>query len=121
MAERFLYLPSVGFAVLAVYGVQLLSQRLAQRGSEYRKAVPVAAGVILLALAARTLNRNTDWVDQGRFWRSAVEAAPGSFKTNLAAANNAVFIGQKDWDTGDCGNGSRAGHSRPPAGPRERR
>ena len=99
MAERFLYLPSVGFAVLAVYGAQLLSQRLARRGSECRKAVPVAVGVILLALAARTLDRNTDWVDQGRFWRSAVEAAPRSFKTNLAAANNAVFIGRKEWDT----------------------
>jgi hypothetical protein len=37
-------------------------------------------------------------VDQGRFWRSAVEAAPGSYKTNLSAANNTVFISQQDWD-----------------------
>ena len=98
MAERFLYLPSVGFAVLVVYGVNLQSQRLAQRGREYRNAVPVAMGVMLLAFAARTYARNADWVDQGRFWRSAVEAAPGSYKTNLSAANNTVFLDQRDWD-----------------------
>src|SRR5665647_486204 len=98
MAERFLYLPSVGFAVLVVYGVNLLSQRLAERGREYRNAVPVAMGVMLLAFAARTYGRNADWVDQGRFWRSAVEAAPDSYKTNLSAANNTVFISQQDWD-----------------------
>jgi tetratricopeptide (TPR) repeat protein len=98
MAERFLYLPSVGVAVLAVCGVQWLSQRMTERGPEYRKAVPVALGVLLIGFAARTYARNSDWVDQGRFWRSAVETAPGSYKTNLAAANNAVFINQQDWD-----------------------
>jgi tetratricopeptide (TPR) repeat protein len=98
MAERFLYLPSVGFAVLVVYGAHLLWQRLRERGREYRNAVPAALGVILIALAARAYARNADWVDQGRFWRSAVEAAPGSYKTNLSAANHAVFIDQRDWD-----------------------
>ncbi|MCX6631378.1 MAG: DUF1736 domain-containing protein [Candidatus Solibacter sp.] len=98
MAERFLYLPSVGFAVLAVYGAQLLSQLLAERWPEYRNAVPAALGVVLIAFAARTYARNADWVDQGRFWRSAVEAAPGSYKTNLSAANHAVYINQEDWD-----------------------
>ena len=98
MAERFLYLPSVGFAVLVVYGVHVLSRRLAERGREFRNAVPAALGVILIAFAARTYARNADWVDQGRFWRSAVEAAPGSYKTNLSAANHTVFIDQRDWD-----------------------
>lgn len=98
MAERFLYLPSVGFAVLVVYGAHLLSQRVAERRPEYRNAVPAALGVLPIAFAARTYARNADWVDQGRFWRSAVEAAPGSYKTNLSAANNAVFINQQDWD-----------------------
>jgi tetratricopeptide (TPR) repeat protein len=98
MAERFLYLPSVGIAVLVVYGVQWPSHRMAERGREYRNAVPVALGVLLIGFAARTYARNGDWVDQGRFWRSAVEAAPGSYKTNLAAANNAVYINQQDWD-----------------------
>uniref|UniRef100_Q024D1 Uncharacterized protein n=1 Tax=Solibacter usitatus (strain Ellin6076) TaxID=234267 RepID=Q024D1_SOLUE len=94
MAERFLYLPSIGFALLVVYGLHLL----ATRKPEARKMMPAALGVVLLALAARTYARNTDWVDQGRFWRSAAEAAPGSYKTNQAAANNAVYLTQQDWD-----------------------
>ena len=94
MAERFLYLPSIGFAILVVYGLH----QLAIRKPETRKMLPAALGVVLSALAARTYARNTDWVDQGRFWRSAVEAAPGSYKTNQAAANNAVYLTQQDWD-----------------------
>ncbi len=98
MAERFLYLPSVGFAVLVVYAAQRVSERLTERQPAYRNAIPAAVGVLLFALAARTYARNGDWVDQGRFWRSAVEAAPGSYKTNLSAANNTVFLTQADWD-----------------------
>ena len=98
MAERFLYLPSVGFAVLVVYAAQWVSQRLTERQPAYRNAIPVAVGVLLFGFAARTYARNGDWVDQGRFWRSAVEAAPGSYKTNLSAANNTVFLTQQDWD-----------------------
>jgi tetratricopeptide (TPR) repeat protein len=98
MAERFLYLPSIGFAVLVVYLGKALSQRLLTERPDARKAVPVALGVILFAFAARTYARNEDWADQGRFWRSAVEAAPGSYKTNLAAANNASFLNQQDTD-----------------------
>jgi tetratricopeptide (TPR) repeat protein len=94
MAERFLYLPSVGLMVLAVYGWQCL----AERRPEYRKGLAIAAAAILIVLAVRTYSRNEDWADQGRFWRSAVEAAPGSYKTNLSAANNAVFLTQQDSD-----------------------
>ena len=98
MAERFLYLPSVGFAVVAVYGIRLAWLRVEERRPQLRKALVVAVGVVLVGFAARTYDRNEDWVDQGRFWRSAVEAAPGSYKTNMAAANNAVFVTPQDGD-----------------------
>lgn len=97
MAERFLYLPSVGFAILAVYAARWLFLRLKER-QQNQNALPIALAVLLLALCARTYSRNGDWVDQGRFWRSAVEAAPSSYKTNLAAANNATFFTRQDVD-----------------------
>jgi tetratricopeptide (TPR) repeat protein len=99
MAERFLYLPSVGFVILAVYFGRLLAQRLASRWPEYRYAIPATAAILLIALTGRTYARNADWVDQGRFWRKGVEAAPNSYKTNLTAANNIVFLNRQDWDT----------------------
>lgn len=85
MAERFLYLPSIGFAgclVLAIYAV-------------YRRALAVwpggqmfAAGALALvavALAARTYLRNAEWFDDRSLWTSAIEASPLSYKTHTAA------------------------------------
>jgi tetratricopeptide (TPR) repeat protein len=89
MGERFLYLPSIGIAALAVVIWQ----------SQNRPVAIAAASLIVVALAARTYARNSDWLDRGRFWRTAQEAAPGSYKTNLAAAINTTLLTQKDWDT----------------------
>ncbi len=91
MAERFLYLPSLAFAILAVYGLLALREKRAQ-------AAGVAALVILLAASARTWARNSDYADPQRFWRSAVEAAPGSYKTHLNAAAHPPPVSGADWD-----------------------
>jgi tetratricopeptide (TPR) repeat protein len=98
MGERFLYLPSVAFAGLVVYALHVASQRLRISQSGYRYTAAAGLSVILIAFAVRTYARNSDWMDQGRFWRTAMEAAPGSFKTNLAAALNASLLTQKDWE-----------------------
>jgi tetratricopeptide (TPR) repeat protein len=81
MAERFLYLPSVGLAILAVCGLRLLAKPQVYRAG---------AAVLLIALAARTYARNADWLDERRFWQSGVDAAPGSFRTNIVAAFTAL-------------------------------
>src|SRR5258708_28809449 len=55
-AERYLYLPSVGFCWIAAWVWDKLSNR------NFKLAV--AAGVVLLtAFAVRTLARNRDWKD----------------------------------------------------------
>jgi len=84
MAERFLYLPSVAFAVCAVAAVMAIG-RLAPAPSQVIAAcifVPV-----LLALGARTWNRNLDWTDGIRLWETGVAVSPNSFKTHLARIN----------------------------------
>jgi tetratricopeptide (TPR) repeat protein len=77
MGERFLYLPSIGLAILAVCALNRLGE------AKTRQAV---AAVLLIALAARTWARNADWADEHRFWYSGVEAAPGSYRTHVVAA-----------------------------------
>jgi tetratricopeptide (TPR) repeat protein len=89
MGERFLYLPSIGLIACAVFGLFVLRNR---------RAVGFASAVILLALAARTYARNSDWLDQHRFWRTGVEAAPGSYKTHLTVATTASFVTVDDWE-----------------------
>jgi tetratricopeptide (TPR) repeat protein len=77
MAERFLYLPSLGFAACLSLGLFAV---LRHRAAVY----------LLLALAAelgaRTWMRNLDWADEERLWTSAVAACPASFKTHQSLA-----------------------------------
>jgi tetratricopeptide (TPR) repeat protein len=77
MAERFLYLPSIGLAGCAIATISALIQ-----GSSLtpmtRQAAWVAVGLVCLALAARTYARNLDWQDERSLWTSTVNASPGS-------------------------------------------
>lgn len=97
MAERFLYIPSIGFWAAVVYGLYAVWQRLpASQTRIYAAGAAVSA--ILMAFAVRTYDRNSDWLDQQAFWRSALEAAPGSYRVQLGAATGAVPLAGKDWD-----------------------
>ena len=98
MGERFLYLPSIGFAALVVCALDGISRRLRDKQSEFRYAAAAALSLILIAFAARTYARNADWLDPGRFWRTSVEAAPGSYKTNMVAAITTTLLTQQDWN-----------------------
>jgi tetratricopeptide (TPR) repeat protein len=97
MGERFLYLPSVGFAACAAVVFFAVWQRLPTRQPAYRQAGVAALAVILIALVVRTYDRNADWVNPGQFWQSGLEAAPGSYKTNLVAATKTFLLPQNDW------------------------
>ena len=86
MAERFIYLPSVGFWAVAVFVLLTLWKRIPADRLTQRRGAVALMGVILIALAARTYARNSDWLDTEQFWRSAVEAAPASYKARINLA-----------------------------------
>jgi len=100
MAERFLYLPSVGFAVALVWTVawawEALRRRLPADQPAYRYVAGAALSILLIGFAARTYDRNGDWLDQQRFWLSGAAAAPGSYKANMAAAANTFIATRED-------------------------
>jgi tetratricopeptide (TPR) repeat protein len=104
MGERFLYLPSVGFAVALVWSMvwsmvwvlEALRRRVPAGLPGYRYVAGAALSVLLIGFAARTYGRNGDWLDQQRFWLSAAAAAPGSYKTNMAAAANTFIATRED-------------------------
>jgi tetratricopeptide (TPR) repeat protein len=88
MAERFVYLSSIGLAgcvVAAIYALGPLVSR--QRLSAMRPAW-IAVGLLCLACAARTYARNFDWLDDLSLWTSAVDACPESAQAhaNLGVA-----------------------------------
>jgi tetratricopeptide (TPR) repeat protein len=49
-----------------------------------------------MGLAARTYDRNGDWLDPSRFWLSAAAAAPGSYKTNMNVVDNTLLATERD-------------------------
>lgn len=79
VAERILYLPSVGFCLLIGLGVgRLLDDRSAgPKWRWHRRAVTLTAvAVLLVASSARTLQRNRDWRDEESLFRSAIKINP---------------------------------------------
>jgi hypothetical protein len=93
MAERFLYLPSVGFAGVLVWGALALRRRVPS------KWLAAAAAVVCLALAARTWARNADWFGDPILWASAVQVCPNSYKTHQNLAMLALAQPQPDYPT----------------------
>jgi tetratricopeptide (TPR) repeat protein len=92
MAERFLYLPSVGLAGCIVAAVYLLGRR---RALQRRVAAPVAwaaLGLVCVVFTARTHTRNFDWQNGISLWTSAVDVCPESARPHYNLANELQHI-----------------------------
>ena len=91
MAERFLYLPSIGFAGCLVMAISAACDRwgrnLAPRGWPSARLAATAFAVISIVFATRTFARNLDWHDDLSLWTSAVETSPASYKAHMARAS----------------------------------
>jgi protein O-mannosyl-transferase len=81
MAERFLYLPSVGFAACAVMVIYAIGER-----TKISILAPILLCLIIAGFAARTWARNIDWQTDLSIAKASVITSPDSFKahTNLA-------------------------------------
>lgn len=79
LADRFLYLPCFGFALLA-------GALLAQLTPRIRNARLLYLGVALLLglLAVRSVVRNRDWRDDFTLWAKTVQTSPGSAHAHAA-------------------------------------
>jgi tetratricopeptide (TPR) repeat protein len=86
MAERFLYLPSVGLAGSVVAAVYALGQRRSPQRPAAAQIAWAALGLLCLAFTARTYARNFDWQDDLSLWTSAVDVCPGSARPHYNLA-----------------------------------
>jgi tetratricopeptide (TPR) repeat protein len=93
MAERFLYLPSIGFAGCLVWAVYTVCRR-------FPRVAPAALALVSVAFAARTYTRNFDWFDDLSLWTSAAQASPASYKPHtLLAGYYSVAASEPKLDT----------------------
>jgi hypothetical protein len=84
MAERWMYLPSLGLTLGVVIGLQALDRRLA---GVSRKTLLAAAAVLSVAWGVRTWLRNADWRGQETLLRQAIDTVPDSFRPYSMLAN----------------------------------
>ncbi|CAB3221750.1 unnamed protein product [Arctia plantaginis] len=83
IAERVLYIPSVGSVIITAYGVQLMW--CSKPGTK----VVLAVGLAILAGSgvARTYRRNTDWRDRATLLRADLVTLPQNAKLHYNLAN----------------------------------
>ena len=86
MAERFLYLPSVGFAGCLAIGIWSAGRRVTGGEHLVRFAAPALAGAICILFAVRVYARNRDWQDELTLWTHDTTASPNSYKTHASLA-----------------------------------
>lgn len=81
MAERFLYLPAIGFTAC----LALIIHKLFARAGMHALA-PIAMVLIIGAWGIRTFVRNKDWRDDLSLATASVKTSPESYKTHMALA-----------------------------------
>ncbi|KAL1397468.1 hypothetical protein pipiens_009740, partial [Culex pipiens pipiens] len=83
VAERVLYIPSMGSVILVVYG----AQRLWERVPKLRKSI-MAFGILLIAAGTlKTLTRNVDWSSREALLRSGLQTLPHNAKMHYNFGN----------------------------------
>ena len=90
MSERFMYLPAIGLAGCAVGLICALVRRYSQ--PVLKKVLWAVAGILCLALGARTYARNFDWQDEATLWRSVTNVNPDDALAHLNLGNALLEI-----------------------------
>ncbi len=93
-AERYLYLPLVGWSCLAAWGASKLAERLAERRWAGR-SLRFSLGALLLAGLVLARFNNLRWRDEMTLWRETLRVSPGS----PVALNN---LGSEHFRRGDA-------------------
>lgn len=86
VAERVLYLPSVGYCLLLGLGVGRL-----KKARYYWKMACVAVIVLLLIFSLKTIRRNRDWLNEESLYRSAIPVNPPKGKFSLIVILHLFF------------------------------
>lgn len=89
IAERVLYIPSIGFCLLVATGARTLYIRLRTRG---RKALLLCLCMALVLLnGIRTVQRNRDWSNEENLYKSGISANPAKGKRKLPHINMSMY------------------------------
>lgn len=91
VAERILYIPSMGSCLLVGWGAHVLHSRARSQGA--RRALWLAVLALFVLFSARTWRRNCDWTTEENLYRSGIPINPpkGEFPPlQIVSANGAA-------------------------------
>ncbi|XP_022258926.1 transmembrane and TPR repeat-containing protein 1-like, partial [Limulus polyphemus] len=90
VAERVLYIPSAGFFILIVHGLQKL------KSTRFTWSCRVMTLVIVTTFMLKTARRNTVWSSRETLFRSGLESVPQNAKVHYNFANLQKDLGDVD-------------------------
>jgi Flp pilus assembly protein TadD len=87
-AERYLYLPSVGFCWLLGWGFLMLWVKASARGAVWSRALATAFGILVALCSFRIVMRNRDWQNDFTLYANSLAACPDAYyiRRDLGAA-----------------------------------
>jgi len=95
MAERFLYLPSLGFSVIVAIGIISLDEKIRARKPKSSPGI-ILATTLLLSYAGTTYIRNFDWQNELMVFHSILKADKNSTVGHTGLASTFVRMGEYD-------------------------
>lgn len=103
-AERYLYLASVGFCWMVGWTGIRWWNSLSTRGSRWRVALPLAAGLVATLWVFRIVTRNRDWRDNLTFYTATLAVSPDAYyiHNNLGTvywAQGDIPAAEREWRT----------------------
>ncbi|MEE6478127.1 hypothetical protein FKM82_011750 [Ascaphus truei] len=84
VAERVLYMPSMGFCILCVHGLKVLYSRCGPRGTS---ALTLCFLLLLLLFSCKSVSQSECWRSREVLFRSGVQALPHNAKVHYNFAN----------------------------------
>jgi hypothetical protein len=75
IAERVLYIPSLGFCLLVAHGAHILYKDFLRR-KQYGQVVVACCLVLLATFSIKTVRRNMDWENEENLYKSGISINP---------------------------------------------
>lgn len=96
IAERVLYIPSMGFCMLVGYGAWRMLEKTRSK-KVYRAATLFFLSYLLVFFSLKTVVRNRDWMDNGTLYRASIKTIPSNPKMlNFVATS--VLLPEQNFD-----------------------
>jgi len=96
LAERFLYIPSLGLAISVVIALRALSEKL--MGKEGPRVAAVLLILVSAGFSAKTVLRNAAWKDNYTLFSTDVKVSPHSAKIQAALGSTLEEMAGKEKD-----------------------